>query len=330
MECLLAPHGPYQRVLRPADGKEPESIAYIQCAGSRDKSLGVSYCSRVCCMYAIKQAMLLSGALPLAEVTIYYMDIRAFGKGYEQFFQNAKAIQAVPAGTRRMGMVSENDKNTERPERVGVYICHCGGNISDHVDVARVAEEVRKIPGVVAARTNMFMCSDPGQLLIQEDIKSGKVDRVVVASCAPSLHELTFRSAIKRGDMNPFLYEHSNIREQVSWVHAGEEATRKAVTLVAAAIAKAKNLEALEPIRRSPRVDPGNGGHSFCHRVSTLYPAGRGIRLSQAARSGHAPRTDPPHGRRPPSRSPPHHRGARDPPGGVRPLCRQPPDPGHS
>ena len=92
MERLLAPHGPYQRVLRPSDGKEPESIAYIQCAGSRDKSLGVSYCSRVCCMYAIKQAMLLSGALPLAEVTIYYMDIRAFGKGYEQFFQNAKAM----------------------------------------------------------------------------------------------------------------------------------------------------------------------------------------------------------------------------------------------
>jgi heterodisulfide reductase subunit A len=92
MERLLAPHGPYQRVLRPSDGKEPESIAYVQCAGSRDKSLGINYCSRVCCMYAIKQAMLLSGALPLADITIYYMDIRAFGKGYEQFFQNAKAM----------------------------------------------------------------------------------------------------------------------------------------------------------------------------------------------------------------------------------------------
>jgi len=92
MERLLAPHGPYQRVLRPSDGKEPESIAYVQCAGSRDKSLGVSYCSRVCCMYAIKQAMLLSGSLPLADITIYYMDIRAFGKGYEQFYQNAKAM----------------------------------------------------------------------------------------------------------------------------------------------------------------------------------------------------------------------------------------------
>jgi len=92
MERLLAPHGPYNRVLRPSDGMEPDSIAYVQCAGSRDKSTGVSYCSRVCCMYAIKQAMLLSGSLPLADITIYYMDIRAFGKGYEQFYQNAKAM----------------------------------------------------------------------------------------------------------------------------------------------------------------------------------------------------------------------------------------------
>ena len=92
MERLLAPHGPYNRVLRPSDGMEPDSIAFIQCAGSRDKSMGVSYCSRVCCMYAIKQAMLLSGAVPLADITIYYMDIRTFGKGYEQFFQNSKAM----------------------------------------------------------------------------------------------------------------------------------------------------------------------------------------------------------------------------------------------
>lgn len=92
MERLLAPHGPYNRVLRPSDGKEPESVAFIQCAGSRDLSLGVPYCSRVCCMYSIKQAMLVSGALPLADITVYFMDIRAFGKGYEQFYQNAKAM----------------------------------------------------------------------------------------------------------------------------------------------------------------------------------------------------------------------------------------------
>ncbi len=92
VERLLAPHGPYGRVLRPSDGKVPDSVAYVQCAGSRDLSLGVPYCSRVCCMYAMKQAMLLSGALPLVEVTIYYMDIRAFGKGFEEFYQNAKAM----------------------------------------------------------------------------------------------------------------------------------------------------------------------------------------------------------------------------------------------
>jgi len=92
MERLLAPHGPYGRVLRPSDGRIPDNIAYIQCAGSRDKTWGVPYCSRVCCMYTIKQTMLLSGALPLADITSYYMDIRAFGKGYEQFYQNAKAM----------------------------------------------------------------------------------------------------------------------------------------------------------------------------------------------------------------------------------------------
>jgi heterodisulfide reductase subunit A len=92
MERLLAPTGPYGHVLRPSDGKEPESIAYVQCAGSRDQTLGVEYCSRVCCMYAIKQAMLISGALPLADITIYYMDIRTFGKGYDQFYQTAQAM----------------------------------------------------------------------------------------------------------------------------------------------------------------------------------------------------------------------------------------------
>ena len=117
MERLLAPHGPYNRVLRPSDGMEPDSVAYVQCAGSRDKSMGVPYCSRVCCMYAIKQAMLLSGSLPLADITIYYMDIRAFGKGYEQFYQNAKAmgIEFVKAKVARIDK-GENGNATVRYE----------------------------------------------------------------------------------------------------------------------------------------------------------------------------------------------------------------------
>ena len=111
MARLLAPNGPYGRVLRPSDGKIPDSVAYIQCAGSRDETLGVPYCSRVCCMYAIKQAMLLSGALPMADITIYYMDIRTFGKGYEQFYQTARSmgINFVKAKVARIDEQAEGD-----------------------------------------------------------------------------------------------------------------------------------------------------------------------------------------------------------------------------
>jgi heterodisulfide reductase subunit A len=111
MERLLSPNGPYGRVLRPSDGKIPERIAYVQCAGSRDETIGVPYCSRVCCMYAIKQAMLLSGSLPLADITVYYMDIRAFGKGYEEFFQTARAmgIAFVKAKVARITELPDGD-----------------------------------------------------------------------------------------------------------------------------------------------------------------------------------------------------------------------------
>ncbi|MCA9935718.1 MAG: CoB--CoM heterodisulfide reductase iron-sulfur subunit A family protein, partial [Anaerolineales bacterium] len=111
MERFLAPTGPYGRVLRPGDGKEPGSIAYVQCAGSRDDTLGITYCSRVCCMYAIKQAMLLSGALPLADITIYYMDIRTFGKGYEQFYQNARAMGIEFVKGKVARITEDDDKN---------------------------------------------------------------------------------------------------------------------------------------------------------------------------------------------------------------------------
>jgi heterodisulfide reductase subunit A len=137
--------------------------------------------------------------------------------------------------------------------KVGVYICYCGGNISDHVDVEKVRASVEKLPEVAVARTNMFMCSDPGQQLIMEDLKNGKVDRIVVASCAPSLHETTFRSAISRAGANPYIYEHANIREQVSWVHHGDQATEKAMRLISMASAKAGQLKPLEPIRVNAR-----------------------------------------------------------------------------
>ncbi len=92
MDRLLAPTRPYNWVLRPSDGKLPGNIAIVLCVGSRDRTGGTRVCSRICCMYSIKQAQLIMGALPIAEITIYYMDIRAFGKGYEEFFQQAKAM----------------------------------------------------------------------------------------------------------------------------------------------------------------------------------------------------------------------------------------------
>ncbi len=150
-------------------------------------------------------------------------------------------------------MSSKPEKEETGEKKVGVYICYCGGNISDHVDVEAVRDRVEKLPGVAVVRTNVFMCSDPGQELIMEDLKNGTVDRVVVASCAPSLHETTFRNALTRVGANPYIYEHANIREQVSWVHHGEAATDKATRLVSAATAKAGLLEPLEPIRVDAR-----------------------------------------------------------------------------
>ncbi|MEB3757208.1 MAG: CoB--CoM heterodisulfide reductase iron-sulfur subunit A family protein [Desulfurococcales archaeon] len=90
MDRLLSPTRPYNSVLRPSDGKEPMNIAFVLCSGSRDRTVGNPLCSQICCMYSIKQAQLLMGALPLADITIYYMDIRAFGKGFEEFYQQAK------------------------------------------------------------------------------------------------------------------------------------------------------------------------------------------------------------------------------------------------
>jgi heterodisulfide reductase subunit A len=145
--------------------------------------------------------------------------------------------------------------DSESEPRIGVYICHCGGNISDVVDVKRVADSAAQLPGVVCARTHMFMCSDPGQQLIREDIEKLGLNRVVVASCSPRLHEITFRSVLSRAGLNQYLYEHANIREQVSWVtHAHpDKATSKAMRLVGAAVGKVRLLESLEPIRVEAR-----------------------------------------------------------------------------
>ncbi|MGC8907810.1 MAG: CoB--CoM heterodisulfide reductase iron-sulfur subunit A family protein [Desulfomonilaceae bacterium] len=177
----------------------------------------------------------------------------------------------------------EQTASEKNKPRIGVYICHCGGNISDVVDVAFVAEEVKKIPEVQIARTNMFMCSDPGQEMILEDLKKEHLDGVVVASCSPKLHELTFRNTLKRGNHNPFLYEHANIREQVSWAHHGDPAgaIQKALRMVAAAVAKAAHLQPLEPIRIDayPHAVVVGGGIAGLTAAKRLSQRGIGVTL---------------------------------------------------
>jgi len=132
-------------------------------------------------------------------------------------------------------------------QKIGVYICDCGSNIAGTVDVGRVVEYAKGLNAVTIAREYKFMCSDPGQSLIKDDIKNSGVNRVVVASCSPQMHEPTFRKAVKDAGLNPYLFQMANIREQASWVTEDmEDATEKAKALVSAAIRRVYYQEPLE------------------------------------------------------------------------------------
>lgn len=132
--------------------------------------------------------------------------------------------------------------------RVGVYICHCGGNISDIVDVEKVREAVSHFHGVKVAEAYQYMCSKAGQELIKEGIVKHGVNRIVEASCSPIMHLNTFRQAAEAAGLNPYLVEMVNIREHCSWVHTDKDmATQKAIDLIRGAVGRARRLEALEP-----------------------------------------------------------------------------------
>ncbi len=135
-------------------------------------------------------------------------------------------------------------------KKIGVYICHCGGNISDYVDVEKVRKEIENEDGIYLAKTTMFACADSNQKEMVNDIKSNDLDGVVVASCSPKLHLVTFRAVTERAGLNKYNYVHANIREQASWAHSDDKvgATEKAIHLVKAAIAKVRFAESLEPI----------------------------------------------------------------------------------
>ena len=363
-ERILSASGPFQGVVqRPADGKHPVKVAWIQCVGSRDAHNANPWCSSVCCMYATKQAVIAREHDKHIQPTIFYMDMRAFGKDFDKYVERAKSeygvrymramVSAVreapgtsdlvlryaledgslineefdmvvlsvglepqkdaaklaeicgvdmtnylfpqtstfePVDASRPGVFvtgtyqgpkdipetvmqgsavagqamallgearwtetikketpPERDISAEEP-RLGVFVCSCGINIAGTVDVAKVVEEMRDIPGVVHVENTLYTCSQDSQEKIKQLIKEKGINRVLVASCTPRTHTPLFQETLQEAGLNKYLFELADIREQCSWCHMGqrEEATKKAIRLVKMSIAKVKLLQPIK------------------------------------------------------------------------------------
>jgi len=363
LERILSSGGPTRgELIRFTDRKTPQQIAFIQCVGSRNMKHDIPYCSRICCMNAMKDALLIHEHFPAAEMKIFYIDIRAFGKGFEEFFERAanldklSFIQAKPskivedpktgktvitfeniktgkiekeyvdlavlssalipsAGSKQLahnlgieidkdGFIKQLDpcsdpldttregiyvcgcaispkditdsiadasgaavraarhvmknkiesKAEEIPQldasgepRLGVFVCHCGINIADVVDVKQVAAYSGTLPQVVHYEDVQFACAASTQLDIQQKIHEHKLNRIVVAACTPKTHEPIFKETVAKAGLNPYLFEMVNIRDQCSWVHVNDPgaATAKAKDLVRMAVARARLLQPL-------------------------------------------------------------------------------------
>lgn len=171
--------------------------------------------------------------------------------------------------------------------RIGVYICHCGGNISDYVDVEKVREAFKDDPEVVVAETTMFACADGTQHEMIRDIQEKKLDGLVVASCSPKLHQITFRGVAKRAELNPYAYTQVNVREQASWAHTDdrEGATEKAIGLVRAGVAKTKLSTPLEPlvVKTLPRTMVVGGGVAGLRAAIGLADIGLAVTIVERA-----------------------------------------------
>jgi heterodisulfide reductase subunit A-like polyferredoxin len=339
--------------------KEPLRFAFIQCVGSRNMRHDINYCSRICCMNTIKDSLVLKEHYPDANIVVFYIDIRAFGKGFEEFYNRSleKGVQYIKGkpskvmeddqgnlithyedeqghpsqmtfdavclssalipskGCRELaevlGVETDEDgffktaepatkplestkkgvmvcgcatgpkditdsiaeasgaavkaaclleghelpiekKEIEQvdvsgPPRVGVFVCHCGPNISKVVDVTGVVEYAKTLPDVVFSEDYAFACSETSQHQIQERIAEHKLNRVVVAACTPKTHEMSFQDSLTAVGLNPYLFDIANIRNQCSWVHQKEpvKATEKAKELVKMSVARVRELSAL-------------------------------------------------------------------------------------
>jgi heterodisulfide reductase subunit A-like polyferredoxin len=362
-ERLLSASGPTSgHVQRPSDQRIPKRIAFLQCVGSRDEKH--DYCSAVCCMYAAKQAVQAIEHEPDTQVRVFMMDMRAFSKGYEGYYQTAqkkygiaytrcrissvkedpatrdlivrywdrggeqamteehfdmvvlsvgmeispevrglgqrlgielddhgfcRTVQFDPLQTSRAGvyaagpfrepkdipdslldasgaaarasamLVQARGSLAREPEypqqrdvseeavRTAVFVCHCGTNIAGFVDVPKVAEYARSLPGVVHSEESLYACSRDSVAHITETVKKAGANRVVIASCTPLTHERLFQNCTRNAGLNPYLMDMANIRNQCSWVHSKDKqaATDKAKDLVRMSAARAAELTSL-------------------------------------------------------------------------------------
>ncbi len=190
-----------------------------------------------------------------------------------------RAIPPEAVVTGDLGKVAEAAKG----RRIGVYVCHCGGNISDYVDVEQVVAAVRTEADVLVAKTAMFACSDATQQEMQEDIEKLGLDGLVVASCSPKLHTFTFRGVAKRAGLNAYEYSQVNVREQCSWAHTDdpEGATRKAIGLVRAGVGRTRLTVPLEPpvVATTPKALVVGGGVAGLRAAIGLADIGLGVFL---------------------------------------------------
>lgn len=177
--------------------------------------------------------------------------------------------------------MASNERERSNVIRMGVFVCDCGLNIAGSVDTEAVRAYAETLPDVTVAVRNRYTCADPGQQEIRRAIQEHDLNRVVVASCSPRLHEPTFRQCVKEAGLNPYLFEMANIREHCSWVHLQdrEAATRKAEDIVRVAVARARWLRAQEE-ERLPVTDAAlviGGGVAGIQAAIDLAGAGHQV-----------------------------------------------------
>jgi heterodisulfide reductase subunit A len=402
MERILSASGPFGGVVtRPSDGKHPRKIAWIQCVASRDRRKGMPHCSSVCCMASIKEAVIAREHDSSIEPTIFYMDIRAYGKDFDKYYEKARTEGGVrfirsmvsrvvedpitrnleityldednrlqteifdlvvlavgikptestletsrlfdikldpenfcvtttfdPVQTSREGifvagafqapkdipqtvmeasaaagvamsmLVDERNTLTSKKElpperdvaneapRIGVFVCRCGINIAQTVDVPGVVERIRELPGVAYAGENLFTCSQDTQVQIKQAIQDNNLNRIIVASCTPRTHLPLFQETAREAGLNKYLVEMANIREHCSWVHMSEKelATEKAVDLIRMALARTTKLEQVQD-QQLPMVPSGlviGGGVAGMTAALNLADQGFEVHLLEA------------------------------------------------